>query len=84
MNTKRGLSPDLGVDKLKKEQKQALKDHVDVLMTRFWEKSCCWTAYNNQDRLLRLQNRTLISGLMFQCVFLSQMNWMMSHCLISA
>jgi hypothetical protein len=49
MNTKCGLSPDIGVDKLKKEQKQALKDHVDDLMTRFWAKSHCWTAYYNQE-----------------------------------
>ena len=49
MNTKRGLSPNLGVDKLKKEQKQALKDHVHDLMTRFRAKSHRWTAYNNRE-----------------------------------
>jgi hypothetical protein len=35
MNIRHGLSPSLGVDKLKKERKQALKDHVEDLMTRF-------------------------------------------------
>ena len=49
MSTKRSLSPDLGVDKLKKEQKQALKDHVEDLMARFRAKSHRWTAYNNQE-----------------------------------
>ncbi len=45
MNAKLGLN--IGVNKLTKEQKQALKDHVDDLMTRFWVKSFRWTAYNN-------------------------------------
>ena len=49
IKSKRILSPNLGVDKLKKEQKQALKDHVDDLMTRFWAKSHRWTAYNNRE-----------------------------------
>ena len=49
MNTKRGLSPNLGVDNLKKEQKQAFKDHVDDLMIPFWAKSRRWTAYNNGE-----------------------------------
>jgi hypothetical protein len=49
MNTKCDLSPDLGVDKLKKERKQALKNHVDDLMTHFWAKSRRWTSYNNRE-----------------------------------
>ena len=51
MNTKHGLSPNLGVDKLKKEQKQALRDHVDDLMTHFWAKSHRWTTDNDQEQV---------------------------------
>ena len=49
MNAKRGLNPDIGVEKLKKEQNQALKDYVDDLMARFQAKSCHWTAHSNHE-----------------------------------
>ena len=47
MNSRCNLTPDTGVEKLKKECTQALKDHVDDLMARFRAKSCCWTAHSN-------------------------------------
>jgi len=34
-NTKRGITPDAGIEKFQQEQAQALKDHVDDLMKRF-------------------------------------------------
>jgi hypothetical protein len=49
MNTKLHLNPNKGVDKLKKEQNQALKDNVDDLMARFQTKSRHWTAHSNQE-----------------------------------
>ena len=48
MNIKRGVPPDAGVDKFKKEQAQALKDHVDDLMKRFQVKSYQWLNYSRE------------------------------------
>ncbi len=47
MNAKHNLHPNIGVDKLKKEQNQALKDHVKDIMACFWAKSHNWTAHGN-------------------------------------
>ena len=35
MNINCGLTPDIGVEKLKTVQAQALKDHLENIMTRF-------------------------------------------------
>ena len=35
MNSKCNITPDTGVAKLKEEQNQALKDHVEDIMARF-------------------------------------------------
>jgi hypothetical protein len=48
MNIKRGVSPDTGFDKFKKEQAQALKDHVDDLMKCFRAKSRRWLDRNRE------------------------------------
>ncbi len=46
MNIKHNVPPDAGVDKFKKEQTQALKDHVDDLMKCFQAKSRRWLDRN--------------------------------------
>ncbi len=52
MNTKHGIIPDVGVDKLKKKHTQALKDHVDDLMARFRAESHHWTAHSNHESVI--------------------------------
>ena len=49
MNTKRGLTPDAGVEKLKQVQNQALKDHVNDIMARFRAKLSRWLAHSNRE-----------------------------------
>jgi hypothetical protein len=49
MNAKCNINPDMGVDKLKKEQNQALKDHVKDLMACLTARSHHWTAYSNRE-----------------------------------
>ena len=49
MNTKCGLTPDAGVEKLKQEQNQALQYHVKDIMARFRAKSSRWLAHSNRE-----------------------------------
>jgi hypothetical protein len=49
MNSKCNITPDAGVAKLKEEQNQALKDHVEDIMACFGAKSSCWLAHSNRE-----------------------------------
>jgi len=48
MNIKRGVPADAGVNKFKKKQAQALKDHVDDLKKCFQAKSRRWLDHNHE------------------------------------